>query len=409
MVPCFETGSGSAAAGGSMIATDEVKSVFARAFGAEADIVAAAPGRVNLIGEHTDYNQGFVLPAAINRGTTLAGSLRGDRRVELYAASHAEKTDFSLEDLRPDPSCRWADYFKGVADRLQKGGIALKGCRAVIAGDLPQGAGLGSSASLEVAAAFLLLELSGASIPDVELIRTAQAAENEFVGVQCGIMDPFASHLGKAGHALLLDCRSLEHRWAPIPRGLKILVFDSGVKRTLAGSAYNERRSQCGEVVQRLSKAVPGLRSLRDLSRCDFEQHQGLLDPVLLKRCRHVVCENQRVLDLEAALRDHRLERAKALMEESHASLRDDYEVSCAELDLLARVAGKLPGVFGSRMTGAGFGGCTVNLVAEESVGEVARAVEAAYEKGTGRKAKIYILDASDGAKFLKANLVSNS
>jgi len=371
------------------------------AFGDGLVTTVQAPGRVNLIGEHTDYNEGYVLPMAIDQGVALAGRKRNDHRILLYSVDYRQKVEFTLESLHPDLSASWANYFKGVASLLKKNGLPLGGCEAVIQGDLPQGAGLSSSAALEVASATFLQRLFQFELGDLDLVQLAQRAENEFVGVQCGIMDQFASYMGKRGQALFLDCRSLEHQWAPIPVGLQVVVCDTGVARTLAGSAYNERRAQCEAGVAALSSKLPGIRSLRDVSLCDLEKHQGLLDPVVLKRCRHILTENQRVLDMVEALGAGRLERVKVLMDESHVSLRDDYEVSCRELDLVVDLAKDLPGVLGSRMTGAGFGGCTVHLVRTEAVEGFRAAVALAYEKKAGRKATIHVFNASDGAKFL--------
>ncbi len=384
-----------------MITNQAIQSAFRQTFRGEPEVVVAAPGRVNLIWEHTDYNEGYVLPMAIDRGVAIAGRRRPDPKIILHSLDYGQRTEFTLDSIRPDISVRWADYFKGVALLLKKNGFSLGGCEAVIQGDLPQGAGLSSSAALEVATATFLRKLFKVEIGDLDLIRIAQQAENDFVGVKCGIMDQFASYMGKVGNALFLDCRSLEYQWAPIPAGLKVVVCDSGVERSLASSAYNERRSQCEEGVRKLSQVLPGLRSLRDVSLCDFEKHQGLLDPVLMIRCRHVISENQRVLDMVEALREGRLERVKVLMEESHASLRDDYEVSCHELDLLAELGDSFGGAFGSRMMGGGFGGCTVNLVRAEAVDAFGVEVEQGYEKKTGEKPKIYVFNAADGAKFL--------
>lgn len=382
---------------------EQTKDAFLQTFGGKADVAVMAPGRVNLIGEHTDYNEGFVLPAAVDRGTALAGEARDDRKAVLYSADYRDQAEFSLDSLSPDPAHRWADYVKGVADQLQKRGFRLKGFRAALKGDLPRGAGLSSSASLEVAAAVFFQKISGFSIPDLDLVKAAQAAENAFVGVQCGVMDQFASHLGRAGHALFLDCRSLEHQWAPVPPGWTLAVCDSGVARTLAGSAYNERRRQCEEGVRALAVRLPHVKSLRDVSLCDIEKYGNLLDPLVLRRCRHVVSENQRVLDMVEALKDGRLERVKVLMEESHESLRDDYGVSCPELDLLVELARNRPGVSGSRMTGAGFGGCTLHLVKEGDWEPFKAAMLEGYGRKTGKKPGVYAFRASDGAKFLNA------
>jgi galactokinase len=383
--------------------TEQTADLFLQTFAAKPELTVMAPGRVNLIGEHTDYNEGYVLPMAVDKGIALAGRKRKDQKVTLYSADYGETEEFALNAIRHDISRPWANYFKGVALLLKQNGIPLGGCEAVIKGDLPQGGGLSSSAALEVASAVFLQKLFGVDLQDLDLVRLAQKAENEFVGVQCGIMDMFASHMGGKDHALFIDCRSLEHDWVPLGKGLKVVVFNTGVKRELASSDYNERRRQCEEGVRQFARFLPGIHSLRDVSLCDFEKHQAQLEPVVMKRCRHVISENQRVLDTVEALRGGNLERVKALFRESHESLRDDYEVSCHELDTLVELGQEHPLQKGSRMTGAGFGGCTVHLVpaGDQVIENFVSFVAEGYQRRIGRKPEYYVFSASPGAKFL--------
>ncbi len=382
---------------------EQAKEVFSLNFTGSPEVTVMAPGRVNLIGEHTDYNEGFVFPMAVNRGIAISGRKRTDSRVSLYSADYKESEEFSLDSIRHDMGRSWANYFKGVALMLKKNGLPIGGCEAVLIGDLPQGAGLSSSAALEVATAVFFQKLFNLGLEDLDLVRLAQQAENEFVGVQCGIMDPFASHMGGKDHALFLDCRSLEHEWVPLGSEIKVVVFNTGVKRELASSAYNERRRQCQAGARQFAGLLPHVKSLRDVSLCDFEKYQGRLDPVIMKRCRHVISENQRVLDTVEALRAKNFERVKSLFRESHESLRDDYEVSCHELDSLVELAQEHPLQKGSRMTGGGFGGCTVHLVPQEEqvVANFISYVAEGYEKRIGRKPESYVFTPSAGAKFL--------
>ena len=383
--------------------TEQTKELFFQIFAAKPELAVMAPGRVNLIGEHTDYNEGYVLPMAVDRGIAIAGRKRNDLKIILYSADYQEQEEFTLNSIRHDISRPWANYVKGVAMFLKQNGLPLGGFEAVLKGDLPQGGGLSSSAALEVTSAVFLQKLFNLGLEDLDLVRLAQQAENEFVGVQCGIMDQFASYMGGKEHALFIDCRSLEHDWVPLGSALKVVVFNTGVKRELASSDYNERRRQCQEGVQQFAKFLPGIKSLRDVSLCDFEKYQGQMEPLIMKRCRHVISENQRVLDTVEALKNKNLERVKVLFHESHESLRDDYQVSCHELDVLVELGQEHPLQKGSRMTGAGFGGCTVHLVpAEEQVVEnFISFVSEGYQRRIGRKAEYYVFSPSAGAKFL--------
>jgi galactokinase len=357
---------------------------------------------VNLIGEHTDYNNGYVLPMAVNQGIGICGEERTDGKVVLYSADFQEQVEFETTRLQKDPRHSWADYFKGVLQQYLKAGGKCPGCRAVLKGDLPRGAGLSSSAALEVATAVFLEKMRGSVWHDLELVKAAQAAENQFVGVNCGIMDPFASFLGRENDALLLDCRDLAYQWVPIPPNVKIIVCNTGIKRALSNSAYNQRRQECQAALHLLSSKLPYVHSLRDLSASDFERHQELLPETLLKRCRHVVSENQRVLDMVRALEQGDLITAGTLMAQSHESLRDDYEVSCTELDILTSIAQQNDSVYGARMMGGGFGGCTVNLVREDGAEAFLLEMAKEYKKKTGRVLESYVFKAASGAKFFE-------
>lgn len=342
--------------------------------------VFRAPGRVNLIGEHTDYNGGFVMPAALDFGTWVAVAPRPDNQLLIRSDNLDEQVQFDLED-ESRPEHHWSDYVRGVAVTMRRHGVPVGGADLLIWGNVPIGSGLSSSASLEVASC---LALGGDELPRALVATLCQAAENEFVGMRCGIMDQYISACAQEHHALLLDCRSLEARPVPISPDVRLVICNSGVKHALAGGEYNQRRAACEEGARQL-----GVELLRDAR---LEQLHALA-PDLQKRCRHVVSENLRAQEAGAALLRGDLMRFGQLMYESHASLRDDYEVSCAELDWLVEVARPLQGVYGARMTGGGFGGCTVNLVAAEHCESVVGALKAGYPAG-----EVYVCSASAGA-----------
>lgn len=369
---------------------------FRRQFGASPTYCARAPGRVNLIGEHTDYNDGFVLPMAIDRDIWIVFAPREDRQARLWSVDFGQGSAFGLDALARDPSAPWSDYVRGVAWALRERGLALRGMDAVVQGTVPIGAGLSSSAALEVAAGLALLASSGESLPLPGLALACQRAENEFVGNRCGIMDQFISALGRAGHALFLDCRTLEYAYVPLPKGYRIVVANSMVRRALVDSAYNERRAQCEEAAK-----VIGVRALRDADESALESARARMSAGVYRRALHVVTENARVLRAVDAMRRGDAAAFGALMEASHASLRDDYEVSCRELDLLVAIARRQPGCLGARMTGAGFGGCTVNLVESGVVDAFVPALREGYRAATGLDAEIYVCDAADGAGVL--------
>jgi galactokinase len=370
-----------------------------------------APGRVNLIGEHTDYNQGFVMPAAIQLGTTVAIAPRPDRRVCAVSTRFAERCEADWVDasapLTADrlPRTHWIAYILGVARALEQHGIVIPGANILIHSEVPFGAGLSSSAALEVAVALALTSLTAQTLDAPTLATLCQRAENDYVGVRCGIMDQYSSLCGRAGHALRIDCRSLQHELVPLnsqslgpDQTPKLVICNTMVKHALAGSAYNRRREECETGVRELRRVAPEVESLRDVSIEMLEAHESLLDPTIYRRARHVVTENTRVLTAAAALKAADLDRFGKLMRESHRSLCEDFEVSCRELDLLVHLAESIDGVYGSRMTGGGFGGCTVNLVRAEAVVQFRALLAARYTAATGRPPEIYVCEAVDGA-----------
>jgi len=374
-----------------------IRQRFAEIFGGEPVAVVRAPGRVNLIGEHTDYNDGYVLPVAIDRSVLVAGAPRDDRQVVIYALDFGESVEFSLDDVRHDQAKTWSNYQRGVAYFLEERGIKLPGLNAVVTGDVPIGSGLSSSAAVEVSMAYTWQALTGFKLSGVELALLCQRAENEFVGMNCGIMDQFVSALGQRDHALLIDCRSLHYQPVPLPAEAAVVVADTMKRRGLLDSEYNTRRQECEEGVRILQRYLPEARSLRDISAAQFVEYKAQLSEKVRKHCRHVIYENERVLRGVAALRAGDLDAFGWLMNESHSSLRNDYEVSCPELDIMVKAAWKVDGVYGSRMTGAGFGGCTVSLVGEEAIEDFQIQVAAAYEEATGIVPQIYVCRAEDG------------
>lgn len=357
-----------------------------------------APGRVNLIGEHTDYNDGFVLPVAIDRQVVFAARRREDRLVRLWSTHFGQGSEFPLDHIVPDRSAPWSNYVRGVALMLQESGFPLQGMEAVIAGDVPIGSGLSSSAAIEVATAVTLRNLNHLEISPVTLALLCQRAENEFVGMKCGIMDQFIAVLGQHHHALLIDCRSLDYGLVPLPEGVAIVVCDTMKRRGLVESEYNRRRQECEQGVAILQQYLPDVKALRDVTSVDLARYVSALPPVVYKRCRHVVSENERTLQAVTALRAGQVEEFGRLMDQSHVSLRDDYEVSCRELDCMVELAREVPGCLGARMTGAGFGGCTVNLVRAEVVERFVEQVSEGYQRRIGIKPEVYVCEASAGA-----------
>lgn len=378
----------------------EIKKAFQEHFPHDEPIVVLAPGRVNLIGEHTDYNDGFVLPMAIDAKILLAGSLRTDNQVHLYSLDYQEKNVFNLDDFSVTKQQPWSNYIRGVCAMFLKT-TSLSGMNIVLQGNIPQGGGLSSSAALEVGTALLIRNLHKLNTSPIELIKLAQQAENDFVGVKCGIMDQFISMLGSKDHVLFLDCRSLEYELVPTPfrtHNASIIVVDSGVKRGLVDSEYNIRRNQCEQAVIQLKQHLPHITALRDIGI----EHLHLVDDLetdLRKRARHVITENKRVQDAVEHLKSDSIKQFGELMNESHVSLRDDYQVSCRELDLLVELAQSVPGTYGARMTGAGFGGSTVSLVADSGIERFKAKILDIYPKQTKYTPKIYIYQPSQGAR----------
>lgn len=356
-----------------------------------------APGRVNLIGEHTDYNDGFVLPCAIAYETRALAQSRPDRLVTVHSIFD-EPAVFEVERLPAQRRGAWTDYVRGILIELREAGVSLTGADLRITSTVPLGAGLSSSASFEVAVALAMLGLAGAGMPPLEIAKLAQRAEIEHAGIRCGIMDQAAVLLARRGCALFLDTRTLEYRHVPVPAALAVIVCNTMVKHDLSSGAYNERRAECDRAVEVLRTRYPAVRALRDVSMTQLEAARSLLPPLLFRRARHVVSENARVLQTLDALASGDLNRAGELLYESHASLRDDYEVSCAELDTMVELARRFQGTIGARMTGGGFGGCTVNLVRADSAEEFRRYLAGAYERETGIVPQFYDGTPSAGA-----------
>ena len=379
-----------------MTAADLAES-FRKEFHVEPQIYTA-PGRVNLIGEHTDYNDGFVLPCAIGFFTRVGIAPRSDGKLVLRSAEYEQPFEFDVSNLPPKPLGEWCDYVLGVATMLRQAGHLLPGANLFLSGDIPIGAGLSSSAAIEVGATLALLSLGDKQLALREVAKLCQRAENEFVGARVGIMDQFVSCLGKKGHALLLDCRSLEFESVPVPEQVKLVICNTMVKHEHSGGEYNVRREQCEEGVRILSRSYPGIKALRDVSLDQLSSQNGNLPNVIYKRCLHIIQENRRVLDTVRCFKSGDLQAAGQLMGESHRSLRDLYEVSCRELDIMVESAAGLPGYYGGRMTGGGFGGCTVNLVESSQAESFRKTIAERYREKTGVTPEIYICAPANGA-----------
>ena len=370
---------------------------FRDKFGA-APRIYRAPGRVNLIGEHTDYNDGFVLPAALDVATTAAIAPRSDRTLNVHSLMMDETVRFDLDETEPKARRHWSDYVRGVAWVLESaGGHRLTGADLMIDSTVPLGSGLSSSAALEVATGYALLSISGLPVDLTRLALACQKAENEFVGMRCGIMDQFIACHGAAGHALLIDCRSLDHRLVPIDPGVRLVISNTMVHHEHAAGEYNLRRHDCEEGVRRLSAALPGITALRDVSLEELEAHKDLLTEVIYRRCRHVVSENERTTAAADALAAGDVARFGRLMKELHVSMRDDFEISCPEVDRMVEINQAADGVYGARMTGGGFGGCTISLVAADAVEAFRQKVAQGYEAATGIKPQIFTSTAGAG------------
>jgi galactokinase len=372
-----------------------VADTLAAVYGRQPQWVVRAPGRVNLIGEHTDYNDGFVLPMAIDRAVWIALSPRADLRVRVHSLDFLRAIEFDLEALeRGGPG--WGEYLKAVAWSLQAAGHSLRGWDGIIAGDVPRGAGLSSSAALELAAARAFAAASSLAWDPPAMARLAQRAENEWVGVACGIMDQLTSACGQADRALLIDCRSLEIEPVPLPPAASVLVLDTGTRRGLVTSAYNQRRQECRQGAEAF-----GLTSLRDLTAEAFARREAPVEDTIRRRVRHVLTENARTLEASQALRAADVESVGRLMLASHASLRDDYDVSSPALDAMVEIAAAQAGCWGARMTGAGFGGCAVALVEREAAAEVGGCIAAEYQRRTAHVPAVHVCRAAEGAQAM--------
>jgi galactokinase len=358
-------------------------------------MIVRAPGRVNLIGEHTDYNDGFVLPMAIDRATWIALSPRSDGHVEVFSLDFDQSAEFSLGHFE-NTQARWVEYVKGVAWALQSAGHRLTGWNGVIAGDVPIAAGLSSSASVELATARAFAAVSGIDWQPPVMARLAQRAENEWVGMNCGIMDQMISAAGAAGTALLIDCRSLDTENVPLPPDTVVVVLDTATRRGLVDSAYNERRQQCEAAARTF-----GVPALRDVTLVEFERRAGALDDLTRRRARHVISENERTLAAAEAMRAGDAAQLGALMNASHVSLRDDFEVSSEALNQMVECAQAHPACYGARMTGAGFGGCAVALVHADQADTFAAQVEQCYQRKADLKPSIYICTPANGAEIV--------
>jgi galactokinase len=403
--------------GDEMSLQEKVTAAFQEKFGVAQPIVVRAPGRVNLIGEHTDYNDGFVLPMAIDREIWLALRPRDDEQVSVHSLDFEETAVFHLTTLKQKPPAgsvheqaqgtnlrevgQWAEYLKGVAWALQQNGYTLCGFEGVMAGNVPKGAGLSSSAALELATARAFQQVSGFAWDAAQMAKLSQLAENKWVGVNCGIMDQMISAAGQAGHALLIDCRSLETQSVPLPPTLDgsetaVVILDTTTRRGLVDSAYNERRQQC-----EAAAAFFGVKALRDVSISEFLEEADNLEPLTRKRARHVITENLRTLNAAKAMQNADAMLLGQLMNESHASLRDDFEVTNDALNSIVAIAQAQPACYGARMTGGGFGGCAVALVHGEQVDGFVTAVSQQYRQQTDLIPKIYVCQPSDGASVI--------
>jgi galactokinase len=375
-----------------MMLADRVREEFQNRFHMAPSFVVRAPGRVNLIGEHTDYNDGFVLPMAIDRAVWIALRPRHDMHVSVRSLDFDEVARFDLQSLAKNKK-HWAEYIKGTAWVLQDAGYILCGWEGVIAGDIPIGAGLSSSAAMEMASARAFAAVSGLTWEPVNMARLGQRAENKWIGVNCGIMDEAISANGREGHAMLIDCRTLDMTPAPLPPQKAVMVLDTATRRGLVDSAYNERRAQCEAAAQFF-----GVRALRDVTPTMFEVRGPELDELTRRRARHVITENKRTLQAVKAMQRGEAGTLGTLMNASHESLRDDFEVSSDALNAIVECARRQPGCCGARMTGAGFGGCAVALVDAGESGRFVSSVAAEYQQATGKKPNIYVCKASDGA-----------
>lgn len=385
-----------------MIEYKALKDKFHEFYGREPRIFRA-PGRVNLIGEHTDYNGGFVLPMAIDREAAMAISERKDRKIRVHTANFGETAEFDLDEEKPLQKGFWLNYIEGVARILERNSVKLKGADILLMSDVPTGAGLSSSAALEVVSGLALSEISGFSVDRKLLAKIGQQTEHEFVGALVGIMDQFVSANAEKEHALLLDCRSLAFENVPLDTSeTAVLICDTKVKHDLATSGYNTRRAECEEAVRILKRFLPEIEQLRDVTVEDFEKYKNELPDVVQRRAKHIITENARTLKAGEVLKKNDLKEFGRLMYESHESMKNDYEISCAELDILVEIARNKEGVLGARMTGGGFGGSTVNLVKKENLAQIIEEISAEYEQKTDIAPTTLVSEACGGASEIK-------
>jgi galactokinase len=375
----------------------DARRAFREAYGAAPEAVASAPGRVNLIGGHTDYNDGFVLPTALDRRVAVAARPRPDDAIRAVSTAYPESVTFSPGDDPADET--WGTYLQGVAWALREAGHPVGGADIAVDGDLPRGAGLASSAALEVATAAALEALGEFALDRVDLARRCRRAENEFVGVSCGLMDQLAAACCRRDHALFVDCRSADTEHIPFPGEASVVVTDTNVQHSLVDSAYNDRLAECERGVELLSDRLDGVDALRDVSPGEFAAHRDALPETVARRCAHVVSENERVRAAADALARGDLAAVGERMVASHESLRDRYDVSCAELDCVVDIARDTEGALGARMTGAGFGGCVVSLVELDAVERFRAAVEAEYPERTGTEPDVYVCEPAAGCR----------
>ncbi len=374
---------------------------FTKHFNHPPIVWSRAPGRVDLMGSHTDYNKGYVMTMAIDRDTWIAARPRTDRQVSIASLNLGGTATFSLDEIVYDEVVPWTNYIRGVANVLQNAGHTLTGFDGLIHSTIPFGSGLSSSAALEVATATLFNLLDNLGIDSARLALFCQHAENEFVGVNCGILDQYSSALGQAGRALLLDCRHLTTETAALPENVQVVICDTRAERELTGSKYGERRAQCEEGARRLTEFYPGVTALRDVPLAQFIKHEADLSEIVVKRCRFIIEENQRVLDLAEALSTNDLAALKSLTAESYLGARDLYQIGCPEMEAMMQAMTSAPGVIGARQAGAGFGGCMVAFVDTSSVEAFVQHVQKTYGAVTGIEPKVYPVQAAAGAEVL--------
>jgi galactokinase len=384
----------------------KLKEKFQSLFNSE-PLLVRSPGRVNIIGEHTDYNEGFVLPAAIDKAIYIAIGKRDDEVISLYAQDYQQSHEIKLSNIVPTNK-HWPNYILGIVDQLQKKNYPISGFNLAIDGDVPLGAGLSSSAAVECATVYALNDLFGLGIEKIEMVKMAQLAEQTFAKVMVGIMDQFASMFGKKGHAIKLDCRSLEYEYVPLVlKGIKILLLNTNVKHSLASSEYNTRRAQCEEGVALVKEKHPEVNSLRDVTMEMLQTLVAPKDQIIFKRCKYVVEENIRLLEGCEDLKKGHIDALGKKMFLTHEGLSKEYEVSCRELDFLVNHVKNNPAVLGARMMGGGFGGCTINLVKEEAIDELVKKISKDYQQAMNLELSAYIAGIEDGSSVMKSHLQS--